>query len=172
MPDIPIDDRPDDIRKTDTDDKPAAQRRAQTLTQAALAATAGASAGAAVQLVESKWKIWREMTAFVFLCMLLYIGANEFISQFRQVQKMSEERDNFNAKELQNIRTQIAENNLRRIEAENKRSEMLTVELRSMLTKLDIISNRIDIANTRMDGSASDIKAAKVAMEKMVKDKK
>lgn len=156
-------------RPKETDGTPVERRKENNLTHAITGgAVAGATVGAevAANIAENKMKLWREMTAFILLCIILYILINNFLTQFKILQENTERRDTQRSQELREMRKEYQDDAMRRIEAENKRSEMNIVELRTVANKFDIMNNRLDSMTNKIEMSVSEIRLTKTELEK------
>lgn len=160
-------------RPNDPDGKPIERRKESVAITHAI--TSGAAAGATVgaevaaNIAESKMKLWREMTAFILLCIILYILIQNFLTQFKVLQENSERRDTRNSEELRDIRREYQDSIARRLEAENKRSEMVSAELRAIGNRFDIMTTRLENATTKIDMSNSEVRMIKLELEKTQK---
>lgn len=167
-----MDDRESD-RPVNPDGIPVERRKEDISVRQAI--TSGAVAGATVaaevaaSTAESKMKLWREMTAFILLCIILYILIQNLLTQFKVLQENTERRDAQRAEELREIRKEYQDSISRRLDSEHKRAEMFSAEIRSMGVRFDTMTNRLDNATNKVEMSTNEMRMVKLELEKTQK---
>jgi hypothetical protein len=157
-------------RPVNPDGIPVERRREDITVRHAI--TSGAVAGATVaaevasNAAENKMKLWREMTAFILLCIILYILIQNFLTQFKVLQENTERRDIQRTEELREIRKEYQDSISRRLDSEHKRAEMLSAEIRSIGVRFDTMTNRLDNATNKVEMSTNEVRMIKLELEK------